>query len=398
MLTAHIRLILADVSLLLTAYSRPILASVSLLLTAYSRLILAGVSRLLTTHIRSILAGVSRLLTAYSRLILAGVSRLLTAHIHLKGVGVSLLCGLLIGCSQTPRQCSSNIVTTWSSAYQSINQDITTLTAAEFQGRKTATEGARLTQDYLIKRFTAMGLQPWQSTFAVPFSYQHGFSTASGVNIIATIAAKNRSNRWRVITAHYDHLGQTASKMYPGADDNASGVAGMMAIAAQWQRHPPLDNVNLMIVATDAEEPGLYGSYALVALLQQHSLMDIELSINLDMIGHPDRRRAIYMDGQKNIVDFALIKPQLMQQTQLCIRTHRASLLSGRMNRTDWLRASDQYPFHKAGYAWVYFGVPPHAQYHTPDDTISTLDIHFIVAVTETVYKMLSINTLTKAS
>ena len=320
-----------------------------------------------------------------------------TTQIHLKVLAMMLLCGLLNACSQTPQQCSSAIITSWSSAHSQITQDITTLSSTEFQGRKTTTEGARLTQEYLIKRFTEMGLQPWQPTFAVPFSFQHQFSTVSGVNIIATIAAKNSSNRWRVITAHYDHLGQTASKMYPGADDNASGIAGMMAIAAQWQENPPLDDVNLMIVATDAEEPGLYGSYALVTLLQQYPLMDIELSVNLDMIGHPDRRRAIYMEGQKNLSNFESIKPLLMQQTQICIRTHHTNLLSGRMKKSDWLRASDHYPFHKAGYSWVYFGVPPHAQYHTADDTIATLDIDFIVAVAETVYQMLSIDKLTKA-
>ena len=320
-----------------------------------------------------------------------------TTQIHLKVLAMMLLCGLLNACSQTPQQCSSAIITSWSSAHSQITQDITTLSSTEFQGRKTTTEGARLTQEYLIKRFTEIGLQPWQPTFAVPFSFQHQFSTVSGVNIIATIAAKNSSNRWRVITAHYDHLGQTASKMYPGADDNASGIAGMMAIAAQWQENPPLDDVNLMIVATDAEEPGLYGSYALVTLLQQYPLMDIELSVNLDMIGHPDRRRAIYMEGQKNLSNFESIKPLLMQQTQLCIRTHHTNLLSGRMKKSDWLRASDHYPFHKAGYSWVYFGVPPHAQYHTADDTIATLDIDFIVAVAETVYQMLSIDKLTKA-
>ncbi|MBB1439849.1 M28 family peptidase [Shewanella sp. SG41-4] len=320
-----------------------------------------------------------------------------TTQIHLKVLVMVLLGCLLSACSQTPQQCSSDIMTTWSSAHRQITEDITTLSSTEFQGRKTDSEGARLTQAYLIKRFTEMGLQSWQPTFAVPFSFQHQFSTVSGVNIIATIAAKTHSNRWRVITAHYDHLGQTASKMYPGADDNASGIAGMMAIAAQWQLSPPLDDVNLMIVATDAEEPGLYGSYALVTLLQQYPKMDIELSVNLDMIGHPDRRRAIYMEGQKNLPDFESIKPLLMQQTQLCIKTHHTNLLSGRMKKSDWLRASDHYPFHKAGYSWVYFGVPPHAQYHTSDDTIATLDIGFIVAVAETVYQMLSIDKLTKA-
>ncbi|MCL1113784.1 MULTISPECIES: M20/M25/M40 family metallo-hydrolase [Shewanella] len=311
-------------------------------------------------------------------------------------VGMLLLLCLNSGCSARLPECSSTFTTTWPNATEQIHQDISILTSVAFQGRKTATLGSQAAQDYIISRFNQLGLKPWQTEFAIPFNFDHQFSTITGVNLVATIPAKIPSRRWRIITAHYDHLGQKGSTVFPGADDNASGVAGMLAIAKRWQKQTHLDDVNLMLVATDAEEPGLFGSYALVQLLQQDPNIEVELSVNLDMIGHPNRRRAIYMEGEKNIAQFDTIKAQLMQQTQLCIRTHRRSLLSGRLQKTDWLRASDHYPFHKAGYKWVYFGVPPHQQYHTENDTIDTLDLDFIVAVVETVYQLLNIEKLTQ--
>lgn len=309
--------------------------------------------------------------------------------------GLLLFTSLIGGCSSNLPECSSELITSWPDAEQQISQDITQLTSAEFQGRKTATAGSQATQAFLIARFNQLELKPWRTEFAIPFIFDYQFSTVTGTNLVATIPAKVPSRRWRIITAHYDHLGQKGSQFFPGADDNASGVAGMLAIAQRWQQHAPVDDINLMLVATDAEEPGLFGSYALVKLLQQDPTVEVELSVNLDMIGHPNRRRAIYMEGEKNLQQFEYIQAQLMQQTQLCIRTHHRKLLSGSLQKTDWLRASDHYPFHKAGYKWVYFGVPPHAQYHTENDTADTLDIEFIVAVVETVYQLLSIDKLT---
>ncbi|GGP41855.1 M20/M25/M40 family metallo-hydrolase [Shewanella saliphila] len=312
-------------------------------------------------------------------------------------VGLLLLLSLTSGCSSNLPECSSAFTTTWPDATEQIHHDISQLASAEFQGRKTATLGSQAAQDYIIARFHQLGLKPWQADFAIPFTFDYQFSTITGVNLVATIPAKVPSNRWRIITAHYDHLGQKGSTVFPGADDNASGVAGMLAIAQRWQQQSEIDDVNLMLVATDAEEPGLFGSYALVKLLQQDPTIDVELSVNLDMIGHPNRRRAIYMEGEKNLAQFEAIRAQLMQKTQLCIRTHRSSLLSGRLQKADWLRASDHYPFHKAGYKWVYFGVPPHPQYHTEYDTTDTLDIDFIVAVAETVYQLLQVDKLTES-
>lgn len=304
---------------------------------------------------------------------------------------ISLLtCTLLslTACSNTSMSCNLPLAPQWANI-EEMTQDITVLSSVEFAGRKTNTQGSLLSQSYISQRFAEIGLVPWGQDYRVPFEYDYQFSSRQGINVIGIIPSKISSNKWRVITAHYDHLGQQGSKVFHGADDNASGVAGLLAIAKHWHLHRPKD-VNLMLVATDAEEQGLYGSYALVKQLTEAKNMQIELAMNLDMIGHPSRPRAIYIEGEQNFAHFAQIKDQLSQKHSLCIRLSYAKLAGSGIQRMNWLKASDHYPFHKAGIAWIYFGVPPHSQYHTTDDTIDTLDLNFLASVTEMAYSFIS--------
>ena len=299
------------------------------------------------------------------------------------------LCVLMISGCATPN-CSNTPTHHWSNQSQLL-EDIRILSSPEFEGRKTATNGAKLSREYIKQRFTQLTLRPWQDEFEVPFTYRFNFSDKQGINLIATIKAQNDTQRWRVITAHYDHLGKKGNKVFAGADDNASGVAAMLAIAEHWQQNGDKD-INLMIVATDAEEPGLYGSYALVEQLLDSADMQIEMSLNLDMVGHPSRPNAIYIEGERNLTEFSQLKNQLQDYNQLCIRESRSRMKNGSMVKVDWLRASDHYPFHKKGIPWLYLGVPTHKQYHTVNDTIDTLNIAFLAAVTETAFELVSIN------
>lgn len=298
------------------------------------------------------------------------------------------LLGLLAACASTP-SCYRPLVTTWTDKAQMV-EDLQQLTSPEFQGRKTKTLGAKLTQDFLATRFKTLKLAPWQGSYHAPFVYDSLFSTRSGVNMIGVITAKTPSKRWRIITAHYDHLGSQGSHYYPGADDNASGVAALLSIAAQWQL-APMDEVNLMLVATDAEEPGLYGAYALVEQLKKRPNMQIELALNLDMIGHPSRPQAIYMEGEQNLKNFETLANRLTQQSQLCLKVNRPRARGVSSLNIDWLRASDHYAFHKVGIPWLYLGVPPHKAYHTVDDTLDTINLDFLAATTELAFELIKL-------
>ena len=100
--------------------------------------------------------------------------------------------------------------------------------------------------------------------------------------------------KYIVITAHYDHLGIQSGKLFYGADDNASGVAAMLAIASFL---PMIDlHHSIIFLATDAEEKGLIG--ARVALdYFPIELSQIVFNLNLDMIaqvGKPAKNPSIW--------------------------------------------------------------------------------------------------------
>ena len=237
-----------------------------------------------------------------------------------------------------------------------------------------------------------------EQRFDVPFQYEKGFSDKQGINLVGVLMATKPTSRWRIVIAHYDHLGKQGSRVFHGADDNASGIAAMLQLAsrAKWlgqTNAPEQANSNLMFIASDAEEPGLFGSKALVPLLLQHiSPRYIELAINLDMVGHPSRPYAIFLDGTRRFTKIATIMPKLSQNNNLCIRLSHPKPMGRDNKRVDWLRASDHYAFHEANLPWLYFGVPPHPQYHTPDDTSDRIDFDFLAAVSESAFELITIN------
>jgi len=304
----------------------------------------------------------------------------------------------LTGCASSPETCArTELKLTWAEPLE-LQAIVTRLSSDEFEGRKTQTQGAAKSRDYIKQQFQGLGLQPWGADFIVPFEYQTFFTQENGANVVATAMATEPTNRWRIIVAHYDHLGMSGSKIYHGADDNASGVAAMLAIAKHWQQQFALQSntlpkVNLMFVATDAEEPGLYGSIALVEQLKTRlPEATFELMLNLDMVSHPGRPYAIYLEGSRNFTQFTQFKPLLNQQNRLCIKLSHPKPVGRSIQSTDWLRASDHYSFHKANIPWLYFGVPTHPQYHTPEDTVATIDITFLAAVTESAFELLQLN------
>ena len=304
----------------------------------------------------------------------------------------------LSGCANSLETCArTELKLTWAEPAE-LQATVTILSSDEFEGRKTQTQGAAKSRDYIKQQFESLNLQPWGADFIVPFEYQTFFTQETGANVVATAMAPEPTNRWRIIVAHNDHLGMSGSKIYHGADDNASGVAAMLAIAKHWQQQfalqpHTLPKINLMFVATDAEEPGLYGSIALVEQLKTRlPEATFELMINLDMVSHPGRPYGIYLEGSRNFTQFNQFKPLLNQQNRLCIKLTHPKPVGRSIQSTDWLRASDHYPFHKANIPWLYFGVPTHPQYHTPEDTVATIDITFLAAVTESAFELLQLN------
>ena len=91
-------------------------------------------------------------------------------------------------------------------------------------------------------------------------------------------------DEWVIVAAHFDHLGVRDGVLYPGADDNASGVAMMLEVARSLVESPEKPRRSVMFVGFDLEEVGLFGSRYFV----EHPpvpLDKVALFVTADMIG-----------------------------------------------------------------------------------------------------------------
>lgn len=108
-----------------------------------------------------------------------------------------------------------------------------------------------------------------------------------GRNVLGVIPGRDPQHAAEIVIvgAHYDHLGQTPDgTVWPGANDDASGVAVLLEIAQSWQEQGYVPRRTVLFAAWDAEEEGLLGSIYYVQH-QRYPLGDTVAMIQLDMVG-----------------------------------------------------------------------------------------------------------------
>jgi Zn-dependent M28 family amino/carboxypeptidase len=264
-------------------------------------------------------------------------------------------------------------------------RDVDTLSAPAFEGRRTGTPGALRARQWLVDQFRSIGLVPGgTAAYLQPFTFHAreaggpgrrkgpGSSDYAAANVIGRIPGHEIPERVFVVTAHYDHLGIRDGITYPGADDNASGVAVLLAAARHFVRNRPRHT--LVFAALDAEELGLRGARALVdsALLSRGA---VAMNVNVDMVARNDRNE-IYAAGTSHA---PWLRPLLLDvQARASVQIlfgHDQPMDRGGLE--DWTHASDHGPFHEAAIPFVYFGVEDHQDYHEATDTVDRIDARF---------------------
>ncbi|MEY4216202.1 MAG: hypothetical protein RLZZ68_658 [Bacteroidota bacterium] len=164
-----------------------------------------------------------------------------------------------------------------------------------------------------------------------------------------------------VVSAHYDHLGRMGKKTYfPGANDNASGVAMLMSLARAIQQQP-LQNHSVLFVAFAGEEIGLEGSFALV----ESGILDlkkISMVLNLDILG----------SGEEGItVVNGSVFPQFYHRlVQLNESIPAVPVVKPRGKAAN----SDHYPFSEKGVPSLFvYTMGPNKNYHDIHDRYENL-------------------------
>ncbi len=268
--------------------------------------------------------------------------------------------------------------------------DLSTIASPAFEGRLTGTPGSRLAQAYITRRFQENGVKPFGATYAMPFAFTHnsikGMLTPgrkrsteypSAVNLVGHIPGSVNPERYIVVSAHYDHFGARDGALRLGADDNASGVAAMLAVAAHFKAHPPRNSI--VFAAFDSEELGVRGAAAFVNA-PPVPLTKVALNLNFDMISRSDRN-AIYAAGTSHTPALSALVAKAAAGSSVDVRLghDRPIWLTGAYG--DWTDSSDHRAFHERGIPFLYFGVEDHADYHQPGDTVDKIDPKFFTEV-----------------
>lgn len=182
------------------------------------------------------------------------------------------------------------------------------------------------------------------------------------------------TSEYIVIGAHYDHLGlgdehslapNQKGTIHPGADDNASGTAGVIELA-RWFSTQPKPNRGILFLTFAGEELGLLGSSWYV----NHPslpLANAVAMINLDMIGRI-RDGRVFVSGVRTGTTLEKLVADLKPPAPLMIDG------TGKNSGTNMSNASDHASFNSKGVPVLFFFSGLHADYHKPGDTADKID------------------------
>lgn len=259
---------------------------------------------------------------------------------------------LLAGCVQ--RSPSSFV------SADSIHRDIAYLSSDDFAGRNARSVEGKLAAYYISERFRAAGLVP----VAGGTEFYHAVRAGRfSPNVIGMRPGKGGD--FVIISAHYDHLGisrrakEGEDRIFNGADDNASGVAGMIAIADAMKAANVKTDASIIFIAFTAEEEGLWGSRTF-AEKPPIDLTRVRGVYNMDMISRGEED-LIFVDGEK-------AADPLRAALRHANETGKLGLRVKFDEHPDWNERSDHTPFIKKNVPAVLFSVEDHPDYHQVTD------------------------------
>ncbi len=276
-----------------------------------------------------------------------------------------------------------------------IQEDAIFLASDKLEGRQTGTKGEIEASNYITKRFKEIGLDPKGTKgYIQPFTFKpktnphdevkfdvNGDGTITGNNVIGFI--NNRAKNTVIIGAHYDHLGyggegslyrDSIKAIHNGADDNASGVAVLLNLAAKLKKKNTSNNY--LFITFSGEEMGLLGSNYFV----KNPTIDtkkVSYMINMDMVGRlkKDSALAVYGTGTSPI----------FKQT---LKSHNDNFKL--IQKESGVGPSDHTSFYLADIPVLHFFTGQHEDYHKPGDDSEKLNYEGMETISKYIFNIIT--------
>jgi hypothetical protein len=198
-----------------------------------------------------------------------------------------------------------------------------------------------------------------------------------------------------IIGAHYDHEGKSEEGIFLGADDNASGVAGLLELAQAFSQNPKKPKRSIVFIAFTAEEKGMLGSQYYTA----HPLLSLDKAvamINMDEIGRngagtlrgasaPDLETA---GGNYLMVLYSAQAPLLEELNSKANREIGLNLDFDANVNFGGSVGSDQAYFHNAGIPALFYFTGFHPDYSRPSDSPDKINYPKLNRIVNLIYNV----------
>ncbi len=211
---------------------------------------------------------------------------------------------------------------------------------------------------------------------------------AKTANVAACLMSRQKTDNYIIFGAHYDHLGMggqgsgsrkpDTNAVHNGADDNASGTAMMMDLAARFAKQTNTTNYNMIFVAFTGEEMGLLGSSWFV----NHppvGLKQIKLMINFDMVGRLNAKHTLSVGGTGTFAEAEKILKQ----------DNDTNLLKLAFSKEGY-GPSDHASFYADSIPVLYFNTGVHGDYHLPQDDFDRINCHGLSLISDYTLKVIT--------
>ena len=230
--------------------------------------------------------------------------------------------------------------------------------------------------------------------------------TVPNRNVVGLVEGADPRYRheWIIISAHYDHEGTTGQRIFNGADDDASGVAGLIEIAEAYAvaaREGFRPQRSILLAAWNSEEQGLLGAWAYIRA-PLHPLTQTVAVLNMDMIGRNEEipaaggprfrglapqtaesnRNAVNILGYSRSPDLRRAAEDANDLTGLELKFRYDD------NSSNLLRRSDQWPFLYRGVPAIFIHTGLHPDYHTERDRADKINYAKMARIVRMVHQL----------
>ena len=272
---------------------------------------------------------------------------------------------------------------------KNLKNHITYLASDDLQGRLAGSLGEKKAAAYISSEFSKLRLKPFMGKdFIQTFDYSiklnpHEEGSSVKINARNVIGyLDNKASKTIVIGAHYDHLGlnehhnstlmNSAGQIHNGADDNASGVSAVLELARMFSTNKTTEKANYIFALFSGEEDGLMGSKYMADHLPKGT--NIDLMINLDMVGRLNKDKDLSVGGVGTSPDFSKY-----------IHRYKPAGINLAIDSSG-VGPSDHTSFYLKDIPVLFMFTGTHSDYHKPSDDTEKINFYGVRMITNYIF------------